>query len=139
MGIRKQLNETGVAEDEECQYCGFESALHDYESRADLEPTQFQHDGGYRHHYYCPLCGWSEYEEYEGDDEVDDPFVEAEPDDQQVRNSKQIQNLLEKADDVSDVVSEHIYEYIWTQHDPEKDNLSNIEEGIFGFIFSQRR
>lgn len=148
MGIRKQLNETGVSDDIECPHCGFESALHDYESRAEFTPKNFNHDGAYLYQKYCPLCGWSEYEDYQPTDEEldaadddddadwpDDPFVEAEPSNEQMRNSKDIQYLLSKAPDEAD---EFLSEYIWARHDPENDNIGSLMEGIFEFIFSQR-
>lgn len=138
--MKKYLVEVGVTDDTECPHCGFESAMSDYESRAEFKPTYFQHDGAYLYNKYCPLCGWSEYEDYkpteeeeESEDWPDDPFVEAEPSNEQIRISKSIQNLLSKAPDSAD---EALFEYIWSNHDPEKDNIDDFKRGFLELVLS---
>lgn len=54
----RKLNEIGMSEDITCPYCGYPSALEEYESRNE------------EYYNLCSLCGWEEtkYGYYDDDD-----------------------------------------------------------------------
>ena len=145
MGIRKQLNETSVQDDIECEYCGYPMAMEEEESRGDLQPAKFKYDGGYHVVRSCPVCGWLEYEDYRyyDDDEEEeggppDPLIEYEPSKEQAVKASQIVKFVDKIVSYDDIY-DHVIEYIWSQHNPDTDDIVRLKYGLIPWIFHQRR
>jgi len=113
----KMLTETGVQEDLDCPYCGYNAAQEDYESRADHSPFKREDARikfGYNYWRWCPVCGWEQYEAsdelveewYDIDDtgerHPDNPY-EIKPDKEAVIGAKKILPLIDKLCDVDEL------------------------------------
>jgi len=141
--MKKLLLETGIQEDTNCPYCGYDEAVEDYESRAEYQPANFKFAGGYYYGKSCPMCGWSEYNDYSPTDEEEDedkgecpldPYLEYEPNDENIAVSKRIQKLTDKApDEVNNVLVNTIFDLF----EPQKHDFEDFKCLVFNYIFTK--
>ncbi len=132
-----KLNETSVSSDGVCPYCGYKAALYEESNKPEYKPKNWNKVGGFCTWSYCPLCGWQEWENYEGDIEpINWDPLEDEPSNQQIDSGKRINKVYNFiTDNDLEELSEAFQDYIWDKYNNLEDDYNDFKKGFMKYLF----